>query len=78
MIPNAHGAGYLAASLLARMLAGEKIEGKAHLLEPLGIETRQSTDSLAIDDQELIRAARFIREHACSGIKVDDILREVR
>lgn len=77
IIPNAHGAGYLAASLLAQMLAGEKIEAKAHLLEPLGIETRQSTDSLAIDDQELIRAARFIREHACSGIKVDDILREV-
>ena len=77
IIPNAHGAGYLAASLLARMLAGEKVEGKAHLLEPLGIETRQSTDSLAIDDQELIRAARFIREHACSGIKVEDILREV-
>ena len=77
IIPNAHGAGYLAATLLARMLAGERVEGKAHLLEPLGIETRQSTDSLAIDDQELIRAARFIREHACSGIKVEDILREV-
>ncbi len=77
IIPNAHGAGYLAASLLAKMLAGESVDAKAHLLEPLGIETRQSTDSLAIDDQELIRAARFIREHACSGIKVEDILREV-
>ncbi len=77
VIPNAHGAGYLAASLLAQMLAGECVEVKAHLLEPLGIETRQSTDSLAIDDQELIQAVRFIREHACSGIKVDDILQRV-
>ncbi len=77
VIPNAHGAGYLAASLLAQMLAGQAVDVKAHLLEPLGIETRQSTDSLAIDDQDLIRAARFIREHACSGIKVEDILREV-
>lgn len=77
VIPNAHGAGYLAASLLAQMLSGGQVDVKAHLLEPLGIETRQSTDSLAIDDQDLIRAARFIRQHACSGIKVDDILREV-
>ncbi len=77
VIPNSHGAGYLAASLLAQMLSGKSVEVKAHLLEPLGIETRLSTDSLAIDDQDLIRAARFIREHACSGIKVDDVLREV-
>lgn len=77
IVPNSHGAGHLAATLLSRMLQGEVIEVKAHLLDPLGIETRLSTDSLAIDDQDLIRAARFIREHACSGIKVDDILREV-
>ncbi len=49
---NSHGAGYLAATLLAKMLAGEEVDAKAHLLEPLGIETRQSTDSLAIDDQD--------------------------
>ena len=74
IIPNATGTGYLAASLLARMLAGERVEAKAHLLKPLGIVTRQSTDSFAIDDADLVRAAQYIRSHACSGIQVEDIL----
>lgn len=77
IVPNATGTGYLAASLLSQWLAGREVEAKAHLLKPLGIVTRQSTDSFAIDDDDLVRAARFIRENACSGISVDDILRVV-
>lgn len=77
IVPNATGTGYLAASLLSRWLAGQKVEARAHLLKPLGIVTRQSTDSFAIDDVDLVRAARFIRENACAGIAVDDILRVV-
>lgn len=77
IVPNATGTGYLAASLLSDLLEGRTVEAKAHLLKPLGIVTRQSTDSFAIDDAELVRAARYIREHACAGISVDDILKEV-
>jgi len=77
IMPNAKGTGYLAASLLSQMLDGEPVEGKAHLLKPLGIVTRQSTDSFAIDDAELIKAAQYIREHACSGMNVEDILKVV-
>lgn len=75
--PNAKATGYLAASLLARMLEGQEVEAKAHLLKPIGIVTRQSTDSFAIDDEELVKAARYIRENACAGINVEDILRVV-
>jgi LacI family transcriptional regulator len=57
-----------------RMLAGDWVKAKAHLLKPLGIVTRQSTDSFAIDDEDLVRAAQYIRSHACSGIQVEDIL----
>jgi LacI family transcriptional regulator len=32
---------------------------------------------VAIDDPEVSRAARFIREHACDGIKVEDVLAKV-
>ena len=77
IIPNATGTGYLAANLLAQMLAGERVEAKAHLLKPLGIVTRQSTDSFAIDDADLVRAAQYIRSNACAGIQVEDILRAV-
>ncbi len=74
VIPNSHGAGYLAAKLLSQMLDGENVEPIAHLLKPLGIVTRQSTDSLAIEDSDVIRAMQFIREHACSGINVEDLM----
>ncbi len=78
VIPNSHGAGYLAASLLSQKLAGDSVDAVAHLLKPLGIVMRQSTDSLAIDDSEVIRAMQYIREHACSGIKVEDLLRKTK
>lgn len=74
VIPDSQGAGYLAAKLLSEMLSGRTVAPTAHLLKPIGIVTRQSTDSLAIDDDEIISAMQFIREHACSGIKVDDLL----
>jgi LacI family transcriptional regulator len=43
----------------------------------LGIAIRQSTDVLAIDDPDVAAAVRYIREHACRGAVVDDILRAV-
>ena len=72
-----HRTDYEAASLLDRMMSGEKIGSKPVLLKPLGIETRQSTDILAIDDPDVAAAVRFIRENATSGINVGDVLREV-
>ncbi len=77
VICNTYRTGYEAASLLDRMMSGEKLGSKSVLLKPLGIETRQSTDILAIDDPDVAAAVRFIRENATSGINVSDVLREV-
>ena len=44
------------------------------MIPPLGVVTRRSTDVLAIEDRHLARAVRFIREHACEGITVEDVL----
>jgi len=77
VICNTRRAGYEAASLLDRMMSGETVVAEARLLEPLGIETRQSTDILAIDDPDVAIAIRFIREQACRGIDVSDVLRQV-
>ncbi|MFM1905050.1 MAG: hypothetical protein RLZZ440_2950, partial [Planctomycetota bacterium] len=44
---------------------------------PLGIVTRQSTDTFAIDHQDLLRALGFIRENATNGILVEDVLEAV-
>ena len=77
VIPDAVQAGYLAAELLQRMMQGETIPADAHLLPPLGIATRQSTDVLAVDDPEVAAAAKYIRDHARDGITVADVLKHV-
>jgi len=74
IIPNAAGAGYQAAALLARMMAGQKPGAECRYLAPTGIITRQSTDVLAVDDAQVARAVQYIREHACQGICVDDVV----
>jgi len=77
VICNTHRTGYEAASLLDRMMDGEQVGSESILVEPLGIQTRQSSDILAIDDREIANAVRFIRENATSGINVADVLRQV-
>ena len=75
--PNAHRTGYEAAQLLDQMMAGRKVKGETHLIPPLGVITRQSTDVLAIHDRNIALAIHHIRKHACDGIKVQDVLKVV-
>lgn len=77
VIPNAHRTGYAAAALLDQLMAGKTVPATAHLIAPLGVAARQSTDVLAVDDRDVARAVQFIREHACEGINVSDVLRTV-
>ncbi len=35
---------------------------------------RRSTDFVAVDDADTVAAVRFIRDHACKGVAVDDVL----
>jgi LacI family transcriptional regulator len=77
VIPNTMRTGWEAAALLARMMAGEKVSGGATLIPPLGIATRQSTDVTAAEDVHVAKAARFIRENACTGVSVSDVVAAV-
>ena len=74
IIPDTRRIGYEAASCLDRMMRGEPSPGPATAIPPLGVVTRRSTDVLAVNDRALSLAARFIREHACDGITVEDVL----
>lgn len=74
---NAERVGYEAAALLGRMMNGEPPPTEPLLIEPLDIVTRQSSDIVAIDDREIAAAVRFIRNNACTGIGVRDVLRAV-
>ncbi|HVR84831.1 MAG TPA: DNA-binding transcriptional regulator [Planctomycetota bacterium] len=77
VIPNTRRTGYEAAALLDRLMQGEKIPPRGHFIPPIGVETRQSTDVLALADREIAAAVRFIREHACDGATISDLLRVV-
>jgi LacI family transcriptional regulator len=77
VLPNAERIGYEAAALLDQMMDGKKVQAKPAFIEPIGVVTRRSTDVLAIEDRPIAVAARFIREHACEGIDVSDVLRAV-
>ena len=77
VIPDTLRTGYEAAQLLDRVMRGEKVRTDALLLPPLGVAERQSTDVYAIDDPELATALRYIREHACEGITVNEVLKVI-
>ena len=78
IVPNAERIGFEAAALLDHLMAGEPVPAPSLLVEPLGVVTRQSSDVFAVEDALVACAVRFIREHACHGIKVADVLGEVR
>ena len=73
IMPDHDRVGFEGAALLDRMLRGEAApETRVHV-PPAGLITRLSSDILAIDDPHVAMAVRFIREHACDGIGVDDL-----
>ena len=77
VILNARRTGWMGAEALDRLMAGRKVACKVHYIPPLGVATRQSTDTLAVADSQLASALRFVRERACEGIGVGDILQHV-
>jgi LacI family transcriptional regulator len=56
-------------------MRGRAVTRKRIEIPPIGIATRQSTDLVAVDDERLAQAMRFIREHAHEVISVEDIAR---
>ncbi len=69
--------GYLAARMLAELMAGGKPASGPVLVEPRRVRCKGSTDVLQVHDHPLSQALRFIRTHACDGIGVDDVLEQV-
>ncbi len=74
---NTERAGYEAAELLDKWMAGEKMAKEQILIQPTQIVVRRSTTVLAIDDQVVSMALRFIRQHSKELIQVGDVVAEV-
>ncbi len=75
--PNAPKVGFEAAGLLDRMIAGQDSTPQSLLIEPAGIVVRRSTDFLAIPDASVTEAVRYVREHACEGLTLEDLVEEL-
>lgn len=79
VILNSEKAGYEGARLLAKLMAGRGAAGRKPevlLIPPAGVATRRSTDITAINDPLIANAARVIREKACHGVTVEELLAE--
>lgn len=72
---NAFQSGYAGAETLDLLMSGREPDNFDRRIEPLGIVTRQSSDILAIGDKNVAAALSYIREHACHGITVEDVLK---
>lgn len=66
--------GYQAAKLLHRLLAREEMPLQRILVPPVRVIARRSTDYRSLTDPAVIQAMHFIRNHACKGIKVEQVL----
>lgn len=77
VIPNARRAGYVAAGLLAKALAGKRLAVALHEIEPLGVASRQSTDVAAVADAKIAGVVRFMQQQAVGGANIGDVLRAI-
>lgn len=71
---NAHQSGYHAAEVLDRLLRGRSPDTMDVRIDPVGVVTRLSTDILAVGDRNVSTALNYIREHACKGLTVDEVV----
>jgi LacI family transcriptional regulator len=66
-------AGYRAAEALSKLMAGIKVTDRQVLVSPVNIAPRQSTDTLAVEDEDVLNAMRFIRQNSQKAIQVSDV-----
>lgn len=67
-------AGELAASLLDRLMAGQRQPRDILFVPPAGVVARQSTETLAVEDPELAGMVQYIRKHVAENFGVERLL----
>ena len=72
------GTGYRAAETLQKLLAGESpARGRHLLIDPLGVESRDSTAVYPVDPPWLAKALVFIRDNVARGLIASDVAKHV-
>jgi LacI family transcriptional regulator len=69
--------GFLAGKMLSELMAGRMLPDSRLVVPPVRICKRASTDTLAMEDEQVREAVAFIRQRATDGIATADVLRVV-
>ncbi|MEM8945828.1 MAG: DNA-binding transcriptional regulator [Planctomycetota bacterium] len=72
-----HRVGFAAAEMLAKLMEGEQVRDEPMLLPASRVITRQSTDTVALNDDLLAACVQFIKSNSHKRIQVSDILASV-
>jgi LacI family transcriptional regulator len=75
--PDTRALGYTAAHWLHQLMLGKKPPYHELLVSPLQITERASTDTIASEDKVLVKALRFIRDHALERIDATRVIQHV-
>lgn len=75
--PHPERIGYEAAALLDQLMAGATVPVRETLIPPLAVIARESSDITRIDDPDVAAALTFIRQNACSGASVEQVVAHV-
>jgi len=71
---NTVEAGYQAAQLMDKLMSGEKMDGQQILVAPTHVVKRHSTDIMAVEDQNVVKALSFINGNYREKITVNDVV----
>jgi LacI family transcriptional regulator len=75
--PNDAIIGYRAAQFLERMLDGKQPVAAQTLIPPIGVIERASTQALAVDDEDVARVLRLMRERMSEHLTIDEMAQHV-
>ena len=69
--------GYVAARVLDELIDGQKPPAADIRLPPVGVVARQSTNLLAIADEDVLAAIKFIRDNVRKGVTVAKLMKAI-
>ena len=75
--PGTQQIGRRAAAIIDDLLSGRPAPDEPVIIQPVGIQERQSTDCFAVSDPAVRTALMLIRRRAFDGLTVEEVTREV-
>lgn len=72
--PDTERIGFRAAEILSKWMDGIAPAEPVEFVDPIGVVSRRSSDALLVDDEDVSTAIRIIRDHACRGITVSQLV----